>query len=321
MKIIMLRMEAGTIISRCATLAGLLEVSGYPKPGNVHRTQDFAETRYEHFLAAAVATAPSYNLLAIKGFDALEGLIDWRDIEIGKIILHATMESLKWQTGGNVNLGIILLFAPLAAAGGASLCNNDYVDPNKLRKHLSLVINATSSIDSVNVYKAIASATSPRVLGESMEIDVFDDSSKRKILDEGLNLLDIFRKCAARDSICSEWVSDFNIVFKIGYPHLKKFLRIYDDINKATVNTFLKILSEQPDSLISRKIGVGVAKQVSARAKDILEVGGASSIQGLKMLNEFDIELQKEQGVKNPGTTADLTAASLFILLMEGWRP
>lgn len=317
----MQRLEAGQLVSQCATLAGLLEVSGYPKPGNVHRTQDFAETRYEHFLAGSVATAPIYHLLAINGFDVIDGLVDWKDIEVGRYILLATRESLKWQTGGNVNLGVALLFSPLAAAGGAALCNDEYIDPIELRNYLSRVINSTVPVDSLNVYRAIRLAMSPKVLGKSMYMDVLDDESQKKIMDERLNLLDIFEKCADRDSICREWVSDFKIVFEIGYPNLKKYVEIYDDINKATVNTFLKILSEQPDSLIRRKKGMVAAEQVSSRAKKILEVGGASSVEGLKMLQEFDNELHNEQGVKNPGTTADLTAASIFILLMEGWRP
>ena len=45
-------------VSRCLQLAVLLEVSAYPKPGNVHRTVDFEATKYEHYLASAVALMP-----------------------------------------------------------------------------------------------------------------------------------------------------------------------------------------------------------------------------------------------------------------------
>ncbi|WP_455363487.1 triphosphoribosyl-dephospho-CoA synthase, partial [[Eubacterium] cellulosolvens] len=37
-------------IAAALQLAVLLEVSAYPKPGNVHRTRDFELTRFEHFL-------------------------------------------------------------------------------------------------------------------------------------------------------------------------------------------------------------------------------------------------------------------------------
>ena len=36
-------------IQCCAQLAAALEVSGWPKPGNVHRTADFTDTRFEHY--------------------------------------------------------------------------------------------------------------------------------------------------------------------------------------------------------------------------------------------------------------------------------
>ncbi|MBE0634226.1 triphosphoribosyl-dephospho-CoA synthase, partial [Candidatus Bathyarchaeota archaeon] len=43
--------------------------------------------------------------------------------------------------------------------------------------------------------------------------------------------------------------------------------------------------------------------------------------EGNKMLWSLDAELKKENGLLNPGTSADLTAASLFVLLLDGWRP
>ena len=39
------------------------------------------------------------------------------------------------------------------------------------------------------------------------------------------------------------------------------------------------------------------------------------------MLRELDEELSAEKGGLNPGTSADLTAASLYVLLLAGWRP
>jgi triphosphoribosyl-dephospho-CoA synthase len=60
---------------------------------------------------------------------------------------------------------------------------------------------------------------------------------------------------------------------------------------------------------------------VSEKAKQIIEVGGIESEEGKTMLWNFDEELNKEKGKLNPGTTADLTAASLYVLLLSGWRP
>lgn len=317
----MQRTEVGDLVARCATIAALLEVSAYPKPGNVHRTHDFPGTRYEHFLAGSVAMNPAIRELALRGYDASGGLNGWRCIEVGNLVLEATTETLSWQRGGNVNLGVVLLFAPIAAAGGAVLCENSGVNVRTLREKLKKVLHATTPDDAIKVYNAIQRAMTPIALREVKELDVYNDSSLIRIQDEGLNLMDIFRICSERDSICREWISDFEITFEYGYSYLKRSLEESNNINSATVNTFLFLLSRQPDSLIRRKRGIKKATEVSDKAKMILKEGGSSSEKGRELLRQLDWELQKAGGALNPGTTADLTAASLFVALLEGWRP
>jgi triphosphoribosyl-dephospho-CoA synthase len=313
--------ETAELVSRCAMLASLLEVSAYPKPGNVHRTQDFPGTRYEHFLAGSIALSKAMRKLAAQGYEAEEGSIGWHDIEIGKNVLEAVTDTLGWQRGGNVNLGIVLLFAPMASASGAAIREERRTDVVSLRNKLGSVLDRTTSDDVVSVYDAIRMAMTPEVLGEVEDLDVRDDAAPSRINEEGLTLKDVFQRCAKRDSICKEWVTDFETTFEAGYPYLKKSLESSDDINSAVVDTFLFILSEHPDSLIRRKSGLEQAVEVSERAKLILNEGGSSSTGGNEMLRRLDIELQKAGGGLNPGTTADLTAASIFVALLEGWRP
>lgn len=308
-------------MGRCASLAALLEVSSYPKPGNVHRARDFPDTRYEHFLAGGVALGPAMRSLAMRGFDAEEGKIGWEDVEVGRLALKAVDDSLVWQGGGNVNLGVALLFSPLAAAGGAVLHDDEDIEAIVLRSKLKEVVRSTTPDDVVHVYEAIRLAMTPRTLGEAEELDVRDDASLERIRDEGLTLLDVFRRCAGRDSICDEWVSDFEITFEIGHPYLKGSLDESGDINSSMVNTFLHILARQPDSLIARKAGQRRAAEVSERARLILDEGGSCSERGLEMLWKLDRDLQEAGGELNPGTTADMTAASIFVALLEGWRP
>jgi triphosphoribosyl-dephospho-CoA synthase len=313
--------ETAELVARCATLAALLEVSAYPKPGNVHRTRDFPGTRYEHFLAGSVALAKAMRELAKQGFEAERGLIGWCDIDIGVLALEAVTDTLFWQRGGNVNLGAVLLFAPIAAAGGAALQGNKRIDATRLRESLRKVIECTTPEDSIAVYKAIRMAMTPSALGEVDDLDVHDDSSLNRIRDEGLTLKDVFRRCSDRDSICGEWVTEFETTYEVGYPYLNKSLEISEDINSAVVDTFLFILSGHPDSLIRRKSGLERAEEVSRRAKMILDEGGSGSERGGEMLRRLDRELQEAGGDLNPGTTADLTAASIFVALLGGWRP
>jgi triphosphoribosyl-dephospho-CoA synthase len=110
--------QVGNYVAGCAQLATLLEVSAYPKPGNVHRLHDFMTTKYEHFLAGSIAISPSINKLAKAGFDIRTGHKNWEELGLGNCVYSAIKNSFKWQSGGNVNLGIILLFAPIAAAAG-----------------------------------------------------------------------------------------------------------------------------------------------------------------------------------------------------------
>ncbi|UCH57633.1 MAG: triphosphoribosyl-dephospho-CoA synthase [Candidatus Bathyarchaeota archaeon] len=313
--------EAGDLVGRCVSLAALLEVSAYPKPGNVHRTRDFPDTRFEHFLAGAVALGPAMRELGLQGFDAASGAIPWEEVEIGGLVLRAVRDSMSWQRGGNVNLGMVLLLSPLAAAGGAALHGDDRVDAVILRNFLERVIRSTTPDDVILVYEAIRLTMTPKTLGEVEDLDVRDADSLEKIRVECLTLLDVFERCADRDSICSEWVSDFSMTFEVGYPYLKGSLEGAKDTNSAIVDTFLHILSKRPDSLIMRKSSREKAEEVSEKAMRILEAGGAGSERSLEMLWELDGELQGAGGDLNPGTTADLVAASIFVVLLEGWRP
>ena len=310
----------GDIIGRLASLAALLEVSGYPKPGNVHRLRDFPDTKYEHFLASSVSLGSRIRELAEKGQIIGNGNRKWEELGVGEIILASVKDMMVWQSGGNVHLGIILLFSPLAAAAG-SVMKEGAVDLIDLRNVLDKVISGATPLDSVNIYKAIDEAMSKENLGAVDQLDVKDKSSLDRILAEGLTPRDIFRECQARDAICNEWVTGFNVTFTEGYPFLRKRLDEGATINEASVDTFLKILSEHPDSLIQRKSGTKAAISVSEKAREIIQTGGASTEVGMKMIWELDDELSSENGSLNPGTTADLTAASLFLLLLTGWRP
>ena len=308
------------IVGGCASLAALLEVSAYPKPGNVHRVRDFPDTKYEHFLASSVSLGPKMQYIAEKSHRINKGSRDWSELRIGESIQTAVNDMMKWQSGGNVHLGIILLFSPLAAAAG-SVMDENQVDLDELRKSLYTIIEGATPQDSVNIYRAIDVAMSAENLGAVEQLDVTDTSSLDIILEEEITPLDIFNECGGMDTICSEWITGFKVTFTEGYPFLRERLDEGANINGATVDTFINILSEHPDSLIKRKRGIEEASAVSEKAKTIIQTGGASSEVGMKMIYELDDELRKENGSLNPGTTADLTAASLFLLLLSGWRP
>ena len=309
--------EAGDYVGRCHALAGLLEASAYPKPGNVHRLRDGVETRYEHFLAGSVATTPALRDLASRAHNmSHEG--DWSSLGLGEAILQAVMDMLKWQRGGNVQLGVVLLHAPIAAAGGAAY-QEDGVSSTRIRESLTEVIAAATPRDTVNIYKAIDMAMTWRTLGEVSGLDVSDEASLEIIEEESLTPSQVFVLCRDRDTICSEWVNEFTVTFEEGHKYLSHRLEEGEPVNFATVETFLYLLSRHPDSLIIRKSGVEKAKEVSGKAAQVMRYCGKPSF--MEDVRSLDEELWSGDGDLNPGTTADLTAASIFVQLLTGWRP
>ena len=306
-------------ISRSLELAMLFEVSAYPKPGNVHRTRDYPDTRYEHFLASAVACRPSFEMAARKGSLIAMRKLSPEDARIGSEIRDAALSSIHSQRGGNTSLGTLTLLVPLAVAAGMTFRKKRRSLPY-LRTNLRRVLRSTTAADTVAFYEA-AAKSKPGGLGKAPQLDLTDPSSKTRILRDKVSLLEVFRIAADWDAVCREWTTDYSITFDLGYPHLKRELSKMDDINGATVNTYLRILSENPDTLIARKAGARKASWVSNRAKKALRLGGAKTIAGRNAIEGLDDDLGIDGNLLNPGTTADLTASVVALATLFGYKP
>lgn len=307
-------------VSRSLQLAILLEISAYPKPGNVHRTYNFQGTMYEHFLASAVALTPHFAHAADQGAKVSKANLALSRVGMGRIVKEAVADVDAWQHGGNTLLGSIILLIPMATAAGHTLARNSSLSINRLRRNLKRVIEATSDEDAINLYDAIALAQ-PGGLGRSPQLDVTDVRSKQEILDRRISLLDVFKISAHWDSISNEWVTNYHVTFDIGYPFFLQQLNETKDLNAATVHTYLKILSEAPDTLIQRKASANKSKWVSNQAGQVLEVGGLSTSEGRQRVQELDQKLHDADHKLNPGTTADLTSAVLAVAILAGYRP
>jgi len=307
-------------VTECLQLALLLEVSAYPKPGNVHRTADFEKTSYEHFLASAVAVVPHLKHATEQGMMISSGKISPKEVEIGRIIKNAVTSVNMWQSGGNTLLGSMILLSPIAVAAGMTLARGGAFSLTKLRENMRVVVESSTSVDAVDVYDAILTAK-PGGLGKAPKLDVNDPASRQRILDEDVTLLDVFKIASVYDSVASEWVNNYPITFDLGYPYFTQQLEKTRDINTATVHTFLKILSEVPDTLIARKASLSRVREVSAEAKRVLEMGGLTTTSGRRLLWSFDKKLRDPKHELNPGTTADIMAAVLAISILSGYRP
>src|SRR5207244_1327739 len=89
-------------------------------------------------------------------------------------------------------------------------------------------------------------------------------------------------------------------------------------LERAIVQAHLCQLASSPDSLIHRKCGLAVAKEASERATSVLMAGSPDPTDHESALAAFDSWLRADGNLRNPGTTADLVAAGLFVLLREG---
>ena len=276
-------------VAAAGQLACLLEV-GAPKPGNVSPGRHFHDTRYEDFLASAVAIGPA---LAAAG-----------DRPLGATILTAVTATSRWTTS-NTNLGIILLLAPLARAALRS--------GTPLRDAVRDVLRATTVSDAADVYAAIRRAR-PGGLGSASSEDV--SAAPTVALREAMAL------AADRDGVAREYATDFATTFEIGAPALRAARGAGLGWSEAVVQTFLGILATVPDTHIARKLGPEAAATVARRAREVEEAGGVRSEAGRRAVEAFDAELRSPTNARNPGTTADLTCAALFVVILEdGWRP
>ena len=280
-------------------MACLLEVSA-PKPGNVNRHNDFADACFEDFLISAVAIGPAMEEAGRAGV----GQTIWRAIQDTRRLVHS-----------NTNLGMVLLLAPLAKAGsrtphllrpGAS-GDSTRVGAGELRESLAQVLAALTVEDARRAYAAIRLAR-PGGLGQTSQADITEEPS--------ITLYQAMALAQERDAIAREYVTDFAITFGIGYPALKDAWYASDDLSADIVQAYLTILAQVPDTLIARKRGADMASQVSRWAGEVLAKGGVFAAQGQAGLVDLDRALRDESHTLNPGTTADLTAAAIFLLLL-----
>ncbi|MFA0834339.1 MAG: triphosphoribosyl-dephospho-CoA synthase [Methanobacterium formicicum] len=316
-------------VAKCAQIASVLEVSGHPKPGNVHRTRNFPDMVFEDFLLSGIAIGKVMEKAAERGFKYRNRSEKWDKMGLGELILEAVTETDRW-VANNTNLGIVMLLTPISVVAGmfedkSGETKNISISEsgtegsieiwNGFRERIDQIMRSTTSEDSVNLYRAINIADAGG-MGQQDDLDVAADSSLQKLRDENVNMFSVLEMSSAWDKLSYELTHKMPVTFETGYPTFKKIKSKYE-INQATVHTFLTILSEVPDTLISRKFGDTQAEEVRTQAKSILEEGGILTSRGVSQMEKFDQELI-DNGL-NPGTTADFTASSIMVAYLDDY--
>ena len=283
-------------IAKIAQIASALEVSGYPKPGNVHRTRDYDDMVFEDFVISGIVIGDTIR-------EACSD-VDVENPKLGKYILEAVAETDKWIKN-NTNLGIVMMTTPIAVAAAIS---NDF---DEIRPNVVKLMANTSVDDACDLYDAINIADAGG-MGDQDEYDVASDNAKQELRENNQTMYDVLKISAPWDMLAREMTSDMPAVFEIGYPVYHE-LKDEKSMNDACLLTFLTILSQVPDTLISRKYGSDEALKISMMTRDLLNLKDESDF--TQKVKEFDDYLYENH--YNPGTTADLTAASIFVSYLK----
>ena len=255
------------------------------KPGNVSIYAEGHDMTVDDFRRSAeVSALPLCNV----------------NYSLGEKIFYAT-KATRDAVGCNTNLGIILLCAPLIHAV------QHY--PNlKLREALAKVLKNTTIDDANWTFQAIALA-SPGGLGEVENQDVNQNAT--------VTLQAAMYLSSSKDRIALQYVSDYKDIFDLGVFSYTCAFNRWGKQSWAAVAVYANLLSQFPDSHIERKFGSRYSARVATMMRELSDklriVNDPEQVKPL--LYQMDAEL-KSHGL-NPGTSADLTVATVLTAFLE----
>jgi len=299
-----------------STAALILEATATPKPGNVHKYHSYEDMGLEHFIISSAVSLWCFRKLLIATLNS--GLRKEVYVPgIGETILCCVKNSREWHRGGNVNLGTSTIFSILLPSILLVKIMYNTVSLETISSIAKNIVEKTTVDDAVEYYKAIRVA-SPRYLGKVSNTpipDVYDKDFESKIRSKEITLYDVLKYASAEDIVSRTCVNGLKEVIE-GYHYLKYFFSKYGNINDAIVLTYLKLLSKYDDFIILRKHGKNTSSYVKNRALEIITLIEKNFEEGFSKLKEFDNELFIRK--INPGSIADLTAASIALALFVG---
>jgi triphosphoribosyl-dephospho-CoA synthase len=256
--------------------ACILEATA-PKVGNVFPGRSFEDLNYADFVAAAE--------IAVRELAIVEAPISQR-------MLETILQTAK-SVGNNVNLGIVLLLGPLVKADLARTSD-------QWQGAISGVLDAFTESDGEMIFQAI-NAASAGGLGTVESNDVRATTGP-------VNIIEAMTEAAGRDRVARQYASGFEDLITTVAPIVKDSIEAAEDLLTGISRAHLRLLASEPDSLIARKCGLDFAIQVRDRAAEI-------NIDDQLQIERFDQWLRTDGHRRNPGTTADLIAASLYLIL------
>lgn len=276
----MLKIHTPEQLSKAYRSACMAELQAL-KPGNVHVFADGHGMTIHDFIQSADATAD---------------VITRSDLSLGERVLYAVEANHK-MVGQNTNLGMLLLCAPLIHSA-------IYIDATTaFDVGLARTLAELTTQDAQLVAKAIILAN-PAGLGRVGRYDVHETPQ--------VTLLEMMQVAKNNDRIAWQYANDFEDVLGFGVDRYHKAISKWQNAAWATTALYLGFLSKLADTHVIRKHGYAVADEIlnEALEMDLLHWHADNPKLVQKRLLDWDTSL-KMRGI-NPGTSADLTVATLL---------
>ena len=258
------------------------------KPGNVSYDSPRHDMDADMFVKSAHATAPI--------------MVSWDHTVAGRIL--EAVKATRQAVACNTNLGIIMLCVPLVEAMRR-------LGPRRniaaLRLELAAVLAGLDRAEGATIYQAIRTA-SPGGLGRSDKYDVTDS--------DGGQIHAAMRHARNRDRIAMQYCSAYHDVFTVGWPCMSSFHAHWGDLAWALAACYIRFLCGFADSHVLRSHGENPAQTVRGMACTLwqqLSPIGPPAGRGLRLWRDLD-SYCKRSGL-NPGTSADLSVASMLVEL------
>jgi triphosphoribosyl-dephospho-CoA synthase len=256
------------------------------KPGNVSVYSPAHDMTVEDFILSATVSADSVSNPAYS---------------LGEKIYYA-VKATRDAVGCNTNLGIVLLTAPLMQAYWQRQTGQS------LRDSLMIVLENTTLQDAEWAFKAITLAA-PGGLGKSEQQDVNQAPE--------VTLLEAMQIASLKDRIALQYTNGFKDIFDFSVLQYNRAFVLSGESSWSALSVFAELLAKFPDSHIERKFGSQYSEWIAAEMATLCEaLNNAGTLDELMpMLHRLDQTFKAKR--INPGTTADLTVATLLVVFLE----
>lgn len=262
------------------------------KPGNVGVHGDGHGMTLQQFIDSAMASSSA--------------LFDASNETVGQRVLAAVTRTHQ-AVGDNTNLGIILLVSPIIQCL-MKHCLHGLKPLHSLQDLTASVLENLTVEDAIDAYQAIHIAA-PGGMGEVADHDVADipDITLKQAMDIS----------APYDRVAYQYHTNYKEIFEQNLSIYWQYLKKWQQPRWATTAVFLTQWAREPDTLIIRKQGLLKAQQISDMIAPLTEQVLASNDPQLVEGELLALDKQLKSESINPGTTADITVATLFVAQLE----